>query len=242
MKAVVTGAASGVGLALVRELNARGAQVIGADLAGDERAKRVSEAGGAFFACDVTSAADWKRLAAAARERFGTLDFAALNAGIMTRPPSAPIDDDALGWAGGDRYRRLFAVNVDGVVLGLAALVPVMAQGSAIVATSSAAGLMALPWDPYYAATKHAVVGLVRSFGPPLAARGIRINALCPAGIDTAIVPIVARATTPASELRPPEYAAKAALAVAASPESGATFVFSDDAAFVRRYDVPSPL
>ncbi|MBM4383624.1 MAG: SDR family oxidoreductase [Deltaproteobacteria bacterium] len=241
MKAVVTGSASGVGLALVRELNERGARVIGVDLAGDIRAKRVSEAGGEFLACDVTSPDDWRRLAAAVRERFGALDFAALNAGIMTRPPAAPIDDDPLALAGGDAYRRVFAVNVDGVVLGLAALVPVMAQGSAIVATSSAAGLIALPWDPYYAATKHAVVGLVRSFGAPLAARGIRLNALCPVGIDTAIVPIAARATTPASELRTPEYAAKAALAVAARPESGAAFVFSDDAAFVRRYDVPSP-
>jgi NAD(P)-dependent dehydrogenase (short-subunit alcohol dehydrogenase family) len=242
MNAVVTGAASGVGLALVRELNARGARVIGADLAGDARAKRVGEAGGEFFACDVTSERDWKRLAAAARERFVALDFAALNAGVMTRPPSAPIDDDPLALAGGGGYRRLFAVNVDGVALGLAALAPVMAQGSAIVATASVAGLMALPFDPYYAATKHAVVGLVRSFGAQFAARGVRLNALCPAGVDTAIVPDAARVTTPPSELRPPEYAAKAALAVAARFESGATFVFSDDAAFVRRYDVPPAL
>lgn len=239
MRALVTGAASGLGLALVRELVARGACVIGADLAGDERAKRVAESGGDFLACDVSSAEDWKRVAAAARERFGALDFAALNAGVMTRAPSEPIDDDPLALAGSAGYRRVFAVNVDGVALGLAALVPVMASGSAIVATASVAGLAELPFDPYYAATKHAVVGLVRSLGAPLAARGIRLNALCPGGVDTAIVPDAFRARVPASEFRPAELAAKAALAVAARAESGATFLFADTPELVRRYEVP---
>ena len=107
----------------------------------------------------------------------------------MTRSPRDPVDDDPLGLAGSAGYRRVFAVNVDGVVLGLAALRPLLAPGASVVVTASQAGLTPLPFDPYYAMTKHAVVGFVRSMAPPLAAVDIRINALCPGGIDTAIVP-----------------------------------------------------
>ena len=77
------------------------------------------------------------------------------------------------------------AVNVDGVVLGVRRLARVMPAGGRIVATASLAGLTAMPDDPVYAATKHAVVGFVRSVAPTLAARGISINAVCPGIADT---------------------------------------------------------
>jgi NAD(P)-dependent dehydrogenase (short-subunit alcohol dehydrogenase family) len=84
-----------------------------------------------------------------------------------------------------DTYRRAVAVNVDGVVLGVRRLAAVMPDGGRIVCTASLAGLMEIVDDPIYGATKHAVVGFVRSVAPTLAARGIAINVLCPGIADT---------------------------------------------------------
>ena len=88
-----------------------------------------------------------------------------------------------------ERYRRMMSVNVDGVVFGLKALLPTLESGAAIVVTASLAGITPYEVDPLYSMSKHAVVGLVRSLGPTLAERGIKINAICPGGIDTAIIP-----------------------------------------------------
>jgi NAD(P)-dependent dehydrogenase (short-subunit alcohol dehydrogenase family) len=87
-----------------------------------------------------------------------------------------------------EEYRHAISVNVDGVVLGVRRLARVMVPGSRIVCTASLAGLTAVPEDPIYAATKHAVVGYVRSVAPALERRGISINAVCPGFVDTAMV------------------------------------------------------
>jgi NAD(P)-dependent dehydrogenase (short-subunit alcohol dehydrogenase family) len=107
--------------------------------------------------------------------------LAFLNAGVLTgdRDIAALTDD---------RYRRAVAVNVDGVVFGTRRLAQVLEPGAAIVATASLAGLTGIADDPIYGLTKHAVVGFVRSVAPQLAERGIRINALCPAWADTALM------------------------------------------------------
>jgi len=94
-----------------------------------------------------------------------------------------------------EQYRRAVAVNVDGVVLGVRRLGAVMAPGSAIVATASLAGLVEVPEDPVYGLTKFAVVGFVRSAAPQLAARGVKLNALCPSWADTPLVPDELRAS-----------------------------------------------
>ena len=96
---------------------------------------------------DVTDPAAW--------ERVGPVDLACLNAGVLT------------GELGVESYRRAVAVNVDGVVLGVLRLREIMREGS-IVATASLAGLTAMPSDPVYSLTKHAVVGFVRSMAPHL--------------------------------------------------------------------------
>jgi NAD(P)-dependent dehydrogenase (short-subunit alcohol dehydrogenase family) len=119
---------------------------------------------------DVTDAAAW--------ERVGAVDLAVLNAGILT----ASTDIAALAV---DDYRRAVAVNVDGVVLGVRRLAQVM-DGGTIVATASLAGLVAMPLDPVYSLTKHAVVGFVRSVAPRIAP--IRLNAICPGIADTAML------------------------------------------------------
>jgi NAD(P)-dependent dehydrogenase (short-subunit alcohol dehydrogenase family) len=103
----------------------------------------------------------------------------------------------------------------------------VMEAGSAIVATASAAGLGALPFDPIYTLTKHAVVGFVRAVAPQLLERGIRINALCPGFADTPIVDAELRALVAAQSipLLDAETVAAAALTAARSGETGRAWV-----------------
>jgi NAD(P)-dependent dehydrogenase (short-subunit alcohol dehydrogenase family) len=114
---------------------------------------------------DVTSPSAW--------EAVGPVDVACLNAGVLT------------GGLTYENYRRAVGVNVDGVVLGVLRLMNVMDAG-AIVVTASLAGLTAVPSDPIYALTKHALVGFVRSVAPQLAP--LRINAVCPGIADTRMI------------------------------------------------------
>ena len=109
---------------------------------------------------------------------MGAVDVACLNAGVL----GGPADPGELEL---DGYRRAVAVNVDGVVLGVRRLAHVMPAGGRITVTASLAGLTAMPDDPVYALTKHAVVGFARSVAPALAARGLSINAVCPGIADT---------------------------------------------------------
>jgi NAD(P)-dependent dehydrogenase (short-subunit alcohol dehydrogenase family) len=156
--ALVTGGASGIGAALVARLRAEGFDV------------RVLDLTTGF---DVTDPDHW--------DTVDAVDVACLNAGVL----GGPADPAELTL---DGYRRAMAVNVDGVVLGVRRLARVMEPGGRIVCTASLAGLTAVPDDPVYAATKHAVVGFVRSVAPTLQARGIAINAICPGFVDTSMV------------------------------------------------------
>ena len=107
------------------------------------------------------------------------------------------------------------------------------ARCTVITVTASTAALGPLPFDPYYAATKHAVAGFVRSVGPVFAARGQRVNALCPGGIDTNIVPDPLRASMPASTFRPAGDVARALIAVSETSGSGGLYTLTDDDAFI---------
>ena len=119
---------------------------------------------------DVSDPAAW--------EAVGPVDLACLNAGVLTG--EADVAELTV-----EQYRRAVSVNVDGVVLGVRRLVHVLEPGSVIVVTASLAGLVGIPDDPVYGLTKHAVVGFVRSVAPQLAARGIKIQAVCPGWADT---------------------------------------------------------
>ena len=195
--ALVTGGASGIGSATVELLERKGAEV------------RVLDLRDGF---DVADPDAW--------ESVGPVDFAFLNAGVSTGIADvAELTDDA--------YRRALGANVDGVVFGVRRLVRVMQPGSAIVATASLAGLTAMPHDPVYTLTKHAVVGFVRSVAPQLLERGIRVNTVCPGFADTPIVPPELR-TELADQGVPliaPERVAEAVLAAARSPEAGKAWV-----------------
>jgi NAD(P)-dependent dehydrogenase (short-subunit alcohol dehydrogenase family) len=223
--ALVTGGASGIGAATVRALVAEGARVALLDVdaaAGDA----VAAASGALFVrCDVSDGARWRAAVGRVVEQWGRLDLVHLNAGVTTRPAAAPLDDDILGWIDRGAYRRIMAVNADGVVFGLHAVVPALARGGggAVVATASIAGLSSFAPDPFYTMTKYAVVGLVRSLAPSLRRRQIRLNAICPGGVDTPIIPDDFRAAGVA--LMPPAALAAAVLDLLASDAAGEIWV-----------------
>ena len=215
MKAVVTGGGSGIGAAIVNLLTRRGMQVEVLDLT---------------TGFDVADAAAW--------ETVEGVDIACLNAGVLGGPAD-PAELDL------ERYRRAVAVNVDGVVLGVRRLATVMPSGSRIVCTASLAGLTEMADDPVYAATKHAVVGFVRSVAPTLARRGIAINAVCPGIVDTPMVHGVARARLErvAFPLLRPDDVAEAAWVALESGESGHAWVVQPGRAPIdfRFPNVPGP-
>jgi len=203
--ALVTGASSGIGAAISASLRQRGFEVARLDVAppGDDA--------GSYFECDVRSPEAWARAMAGIRESMGEIGVAFLNAGVMSRPPSASLQQDPLELINTSGYHRVFDVNVHGCVYGLQAIVGSMrsANGGVIVVTASTAGLEGLSIDPFYAMTKHAVIGMVRSFAPVLERDGIRIHAICPGGVNTAIVPDEI-AASPANLMDPGVLAAAA--------------------------------
>jgi NAD(P)-dependent dehydrogenase (short-subunit alcohol dehydrogenase family) len=213
----VTGAAGGFGAAVARRLARAGARVMLSDVRDAEGKAVAAELGCDYVNCDVTSLADCERAVAATVERFGTIDLAFLNAGVITGCSLADDFDP-------DRYRRAVSINVDGVVFGAqAAFGPMSASGGGdIVATASLAGLIGTAFDPVYSMTKHAVVGLVRSIGDDWPRFGIRVNALCPGFADTPIVdPLREILRDSGIPLIPVEMVVDAFVAAATSGRSG---------------------
>ncbi|HMI29701.1 MAG TPA: SDR family oxidoreductase [Gaiellaceae bacterium] len=195
--ALVTGAASGIGAALVALLRSEGAEVQTLDLA---------------EGFDVADPDAW--------EIVDAVELACLNAGVTTGASDLlEVSDDA--------YRRIVGANVDGVVHGVRRLARVMEPGGSIVATASLAGLVPAPQDPLYTLTKHAVVGFVRSVAPQLERRGIRISAVAPGFVDTPLLGEVGRArfVNAGFPLLQAEDVARAVLTAARSDETGQVWV-----------------
>ncbi|MEM7273175.1 MAG: SDR family NAD(P)-dependent oxidoreductase [Actinomycetota bacterium] len=215
---LITGAASGIGAATARLAAADGARVLVCDLPTSDGAAVAEEIGGRFVPLDVSSADEWTAVAG----ELDRLDIAVLNAGVEFRPTDTVMvePDDPAGWDL-DAYRRALGVNIDGVALGVRALVPVLQAGGggAIGATASLAGLF--PWsaDPVYSMTKWAVVGLVRSLAPGLKPRRIRINCVCPGAVATPMTRITDGSIPPG--MADPAHIARAHLALATSDETG---------------------
>ncbi len=181
--AVVTGGGSGIGLATATRLAGAGVSVAVVDLDGASAERAAAGLDGMALQADVGRPDEWPGIVEAVAGRFGGIDLAHLNAGVMTGEADITRVTDEI-------YRRAVGVNLDGVFFGLRALVPALTErgGGAIVATASLAGLIGFSPDPVYCLTKHAVVGLVRSLGPQLAGRGITFNAVCPGIVDTPLI------------------------------------------------------
>jgi NAD(P)-dependent dehydrogenase (short-subunit alcohol dehydrogenase family) len=181
--ALVTGGGSGIGRAVAERLAAEGMRVCVVDRDADAAHAVADAVAGIAIVADVADAARVDAAFAECADRLGGPDLAVCNAGIAIGVADLADLDDA-------DYRRILGPNVDGVVFGARAAIRVMRArgGGVIVATASLAGLTGFAPDPVYALTKHAVVGLVRSIAPTLAADGITAHAVCPGLTDTAIL------------------------------------------------------
>jgi NAD(P)-dependent dehydrogenase (short-subunit alcohol dehydrogenase family) len=226
--AIVTGAGSGIGrgsaLAFVRE----GASVAVADVdeeGGMETVRQIADlgCGAKFVKTDVANAADVENLVARTIEAFGRLDYAHNNAGVLGTAKKTHEIEEA-------DWDRLLSINLKGVWLCMKYEIPQMLEnGGAIVNTSSAAGLVGMEALAAYTASKHGVAGLTKAAALDYAKEGIRVNAVCPGGIDT---PLIRNIEDPGSFPKQPMPAIKR-LGTPEDIANAVVWLCSEDASYV---------
>ena len=185
--AVITGGASGIGLATAKLLATNGARIVIGDLQaelGSAAAAEIETAGGQahFVPTDVLIRDDLQRLLDTAVERFGRVDIVHNNAGVNE-------GGDFLA-SGADAWERTLAIDLEAVIRFTQLAVQQLRKqggGGVIINTASMGGTIPMPNSPIYAASKAGVIQLCRSLGH-LAGEGIRVNAICPSFTDTPMV------------------------------------------------------
>jgi NAD(P)-dependent dehydrogenase (short-subunit alcohol dehydrogenase family) len=177
--AIVTGAASGLGLATSKRFAAEGATVVMVDRREDAVRQAAEEGGQGLdpIAADITKSADLAALRDHVATTYGRADVLFANAGIATFAPFGEVTEDA--------FDRTVATNLKGTFFTVQTLLPVLRDGASVILTSSLAATKGLPAFSVYSATKAAIRSLARTLTTDLKGRRIRVNALGPGHIET---------------------------------------------------------
>jgi len=241
--ALITGAGSGIGRATAILFGREGAKVAIADYhrdGGEQSVRMIKDAGGEalFIEANVAVPRQVEAMVARTVEAYGRLDCAFNNAGIEGE--SGHGRQINIADCSEENWANIIAINLTGVFLCMKFEIPQMLKngGGSIVNTASAAGLIGLPGGTAYVASKHGVAGLTKSAALEYAKSGIRINAVCPGFIRTAMVERVIDsgsiseeamiAAEPIGRIGKPEEIAKTVL-----------FLCSDDASYVTGLPMP---
>ena len=227
--AIITGAASGIGLATARRFSAEGAKVVVADMNETVGTQIATEIGGTFVSVNVASEESVQAMYASVVDTYGGVDILFNNAGI------SPDDDDSILTTGLDAWKRVQDVNLTSVYLCCKYGIPhLLARGGgSIINTASFVAVMgSATTQVSYTASKGGVLSMSRELGVQFAREGIRVNALCPGPVNTPLL----------QELfaKDPERAARRLVHIPAGrfaePEeiaSAVLFLASDDSTFV---------
>lgn len=227
--AVITGAASGLGLATARRFASEGAHVVIVDMNDEAGNAAAAEVGGIFVKADVTNAEQVDNMYKVAFDTYGRIDIAFNNAGI------SPPDDDSILTTGIDAWRRVQEVNLTSVYLCCKAVIPYMqkqGKGSIINTASFVATLGAATSQISYTASKGGVLAMSRELGVQFAREGIRVNALSPGPVNTPLL-VELFAKDPERAARRLVHIPMGRFGEATEIAAAVAFLASDDSSFI---------